>query len=440
MTAHAAKGLEWDVVVVAGVQEGSWPDLRGRGSLLGSQQLVDVLAAVDDDGDVARCSRSPPDWPKNGGCSTSRSPGLALNLLVTAVRSDDQQPSRFLDELVPSERDERPFTRVPRGLDLAVRRRRTARRRHDPGRRRAGEPGRKAAAAANWPDLRRRECAVPIRAIGTALRPLSDDRQLVDDDELVRISPSSLKLFGCCPLRWLLESSGGTSRHIDVARPRHVGARARAAGSRTKVSTPSSCSSGWPADDRAARSGVGLVRRPGNASAQSRWCASSASGCARIHGRSSRPRPAFDVTIGRAGSKGQVDRLERDDDGRLVVVDLKTGKGQPTKDEMPANAQLGAYQLAVEAGRVRRGRRRRRDVGRCASSCSSVDDAKARPSNEQEAVVRKRRPAAGRSRWSSGRPKAWPGSIFAAIDNDMCRSCPVRTSCPVRDEGRQVTA
>ena len=32
------------------------------------------------------------------------------------------------------------------------------------------------------------------------------------------------------------------------------------------------------------------------------------------------------------------------------------------------------------------------------------------------------------------------GNVFAAIDNDMCRSCPVRTSCPVRDEGRQVTA
>ena len=30
LTAHRSKGLEWDVVVVAGVQEGSWPDLRMR--------------------------------------------------------------------------------------------------------------------------------------------------------------------------------------------------------------------------------------------------------------------------------------------------------------------------------------------------------------------------------------------------------------------------
>ncbi len=34
MTAHRSKGLEWDVVVVAGVQADSWPDLRRRGSLL----------------------------------------------------------------------------------------------------------------------------------------------------------------------------------------------------------------------------------------------------------------------------------------------------------------------------------------------------------------------------------------------------------------------
>src|SRR5690606_18602112 len=34
MTAHRAKGLEWPLVVVAGVQEERWPDLRHRGSLL----------------------------------------------------------------------------------------------------------------------------------------------------------------------------------------------------------------------------------------------------------------------------------------------------------------------------------------------------------------------------------------------------------------------
>ncbi|MFD6386903.1 ATP-dependent helicase, partial [Streptomyces nigra] len=48
MTAHRSKGLEWRLVVVAGVQEGLWPDLRRRGSLLkadriGSDGLADPL-------------------------------------------------------------------------------------------------------------------------------------------------------------------------------------------------------------------------------------------------------------------------------------------------------------------------------------------------------------------------------------------------------------
>src|SRR5581483_4992073 len=47
LTAHASKGLEWDVVCVARVQEGTWPDLRRRGSLLATERLVDVLAGRD---------------------------------------------------------------------------------------------------------------------------------------------------------------------------------------------------------------------------------------------------------------------------------------------------------------------------------------------------------------------------------------------------------
>jgi len=42
LTAHRSKGLEWDLVVVAGVQEGTWPGLRMRSSLLGMDELVEV--------------------------------------------------------------------------------------------------------------------------------------------------------------------------------------------------------------------------------------------------------------------------------------------------------------------------------------------------------------------------------------------------------------
>ena len=64
LTAHRAKGLEWDLVVVAGVQEGRWPDVRRRGSLLEPDRLGrhEVLPAVPD----AR-----PGLRRSGGSSTS---------------------------------------------------------------------------------------------------------------------------------------------------------------------------------------------------------------------------------------------------------------------------------------------------------------------------------------------------------------------------------
>ena len=48
--------------------------------------------------------------------------------------------------------------------------------------------------------------------------------------------------------------------------------------------------------------------------------------------------------------RGRVDRLERDAEGRLVVVDVKTGKSPVTKDDAQRHAQLAFYQLAIAEG------------------------------------------------------------------------------------------
>ncbi|WP_414710530.1 ATP-dependent helicase, partial [Pseudonocardia sp.] len=54
LTAHAARGREWRVVAVPAVQEGSWPDLRLRGTLLGVERLVDVLDGIDSSAALSR--------------------------------------------------------------------------------------------------------------------------------------------------------------------------------------------------------------------------------------------------------------------------------------------------------------------------------------------------------------------------------------------------
>ena len=74
LTAHASKGLEWRLVVVAGVQEGVWPDLRLRGCLLG------VGGPRRRRRGRARPARRPAGrrcWPRSDGCSTSRPPAPA---------------------------------------------------------------------------------------------------------------------------------------------------------------------------------------------------------------------------------------------------------------------------------------------------------------------------------------------------------------------------
>ncbi|WP_258038703.1 ATP-dependent helicase, partial [Streptomyces sp. SM12] len=93
MTAHRAKGLEWPLVVVAGVQEGLWPDLRRRGSLLeadriGPDGLADPLTPAALLAEERRLFYV--------AATRARD-----RLIVTAVRAGDDgdQPSRFLTEL-----------------------------------------------------------------------------------------------------------------------------------------------------------------------------------------------------------------------------------------------------------------------------------------------------------------------------------------------------
>jgi RecB family exonuclease len=56
------------------------------------------------------------------------------------------------------------------------------------------------------------------------------------------------------------------------------------------------------------------------------------------------PMPAIVVN-------GSIDRVERDADGRVVIVDLKTGRPITSPATIAAHPQLGAYQLAYAEGK-----------------------------------------------------------------------------------------
>ncbi len=59
LSAHAALGREWDVVVIAGLQEGLWPNTVPRGGVLATQHLVDVLDGVADPMSGVMSTRAP---------------------------------------------------------------------------------------------------------------------------------------------------------------------------------------------------------------------------------------------------------------------------------------------------------------------------------------------------------------------------------------------
>ncbi|MCU1432457.1 MAG: helicase, partial [Actinotalea sp.] len=137
LTPAGAAGGEWEVVVVAGVQEGVWPDLRLRDSLLGSQHLVEVLAGrVPEPSSGTGAGRAGPSAAAAAALGAEaraavlddelRAFAVAVSrarrrLVVTAVRDADHQPSPLVDLVDPGPDDDAVddrLTTVPPALDL----------------------------------------------------------------------------------------------------------------------------------------------------------------------------------------------------------------------------------------------------------------------------------------------------------------------------------
>src|SRR5699024_7082107 len=58
----------------------------------------------------------------------------------------------------------------------------------------------------------------------------------------------------------------------------------------------------------------------------------------------------FDIDTTPVTLRGSMDRVELDADGRVVVIDLKTSKTAPGKEQVAEHPQLGVYQVAVQHG------------------------------------------------------------------------------------------
>ncbi|MDI3212502.1 ATP-dependent DNA helicase [Arthrobacter sp. AL12] len=380
MTPASAAGREWPVVIVPGLQEGVWPNTRLRGELLGSTLFADavehgVAYALQLD-PLSRLREIRYDELRSFSTAVSRAQQM---LICTAVSSEDEQPSSFLDYVAPldPDQDRRGFTPVGRPLTLRA----LVAELRQYAQLDAGTPEAQEASAVLGA-LAAAEPSVPGAHPGSwwGLAALSTDGPVVPTGGTVYVSPSKVETVQKSPLDWFVQAAGGEAA-TDFARSLGTLVHSIA------QDLPDASGSDYVAE---------LVRRWPALGMKDNWEGKLDFQRAetmvrklaqyvlvmRSEGRSLvGVELDFEVklpdVVGPAGStgtdtgtatgtgadaerdawparpavlRGQVDRLEIDAEGRLVVVDLKTGKRQPGKADLERHPQLGAYQAAVLAG------------------------------------------------------------------------------------------
>ncbi len=373
MTPASAAGREWPVVIVAGLQEGVWPNTRLRGELLGSTLFADAVEHGVDHalqlGPISRLREIRYDELRSFSTAVSRAREV---LICTAVSSEDEQPSSFLDYVAPLHpgQDRRTFTPVERPLTLRAL---VAELRQY-----AQLDGRYAAESVEAARVLAGLAAVEPSVPGAhpdswwGLAPLSSGERIVPPGGTVFVSPSKVETVQKSPLDWFIQAAGGEAA-TDFARSLGtlVHAIAQDLPDASGAEYVAELVRRWPTlgmkDNWEGRldfqRAEAMVRKLAQYILVMRSEGRSLVGVERdfevkLPDIVDDPQPGTEAPAGADAEpvvrfsvlRGQVDRLEIDSEGRLVIVDLKTGKRQPSKAELSRHPQLGAYQAAVLAG------------------------------------------------------------------------------------------
>ncbi|MFS0852569.1 ATP-dependent helicase [Microbacterium sp. 179-I 3D4 NHS] len=393
LTPATALGTEFDAVVVAGLQDGIWPNLRLRGGLLQTWRLADTVTArrtgarIEAPGIVDRRRAALHDELRLFVRAISRA---RTRLLVTAVDDDDLSPSPFFAFLpqpdAPENHASAEHPLTLRGLVARHRRVLTT----------SGSAAARREAAGQLAVLAREHVpgADPTEWYG--ILPPSTDAPLRDlVSEGARVSPSTMESYEECGLNWAVAALGGDAvmpPTAGIGTIIHEAMEKAPDGDLERMRAV--VEEHWPELDfetewigRKERrradlfvdrlhSYLGEVRRDGG----------------RVLGSETRfdfavalPDDERPPTVHPIGSKGigaravvsgYIDRVEAypvpggehahargrgwvematgaEGGERAIVVDLKTGKNDPESDSgVVEHAQLAAYQVAVQEGLI----------------------------------------------------------------------------------------
>ncbi len=485
LSAHASKGLEWDMVCLSGVAEGRWPVLRPRESLLGTEEVLDAAAGLP-----RTVAGGPGTLQEERRLFYVAATRARKKLVATSVDDQDTVPSRFLGELLGPTDDVE--TGWPPGIDGGERRGLHLTDLVAELRRAVTDP--------TVPELSAQLAATQLARLAAAgvagahprdwygLADRSTTAPPLPPSAPISVSPSAVDSLATCSLRGVLERrgarSGSTQQQVEgivlhalvdglakgtpradieaemerfLALQTHlppwlIGRTRRALGSMMTAAES------WIRDLPPGRTLAGSEVRLS--------VAVPASGEGTDGATGSRPR---EVRL-----EGRADRLDRTADGSVIVVDFKTGATVPSKASVVENAQLAVYQLALMLGAAA-------DL-QCPAGVESPDEPPLDPDEEEmvgasptadamdghpeapdfppttnrpggaelvylrtgTAQVRHQPPldATAAADWSTvvrTAAERLAASVNIAQENKFCERCPVRSCCPLQPEGRQVT-
>lgn len=427
LTVHAAKGREWETVAIAGLQEGIWPNLRQRGSLLGSERLVDRMrhgGLARKELEAVSASGLIEDERRLLHVAVTRAKS---QLIVTAVQKDDDEPSTYFEEIATHVLGEfdtgSATTRVPRPITPAALVATLRNELH----------GQKASVAGAL--LKRLDAeGLPAADVHSwaGVLPISSTEPVVLPGALVPVSPSSAEGFTECGVKWFLERNGGTNGD-STAQVLGSAIHAFAAlmeeqPTLTEEDLVAKLRESWKLIDP----NTGWV-----STAQLRRAVMMIEKFVRYHKASLEEREiigvetSFEVIVGRAKIRGSVDRLEVTSDGDLFIVDFKTGANAISKNDAITNLQMQAYQLAVIEGGFADKHESRTIAGAELVYLGS---------KTIEAITRRQPPVDADEIREQMKviAEGMSGSEFLATINQRCNQCNVRSACPIQNEGRTV--
>jgi len=342
-TLHQAKGLRFEVVVLADAVEGVFPDLRPRDALLQTRRLADHVPTAHDAYLAFRLEEE----RRLAYTALTRA---RRRVIWTATESWDVvaagRPSRFLlqamgaataaEALLDPPRPSRPVGRS--GYEAHLRLLAA-----DPG----ADPARRLAAVrvlAAGATLGLRD---PVRIPGVRLR--GPDGGLVPPD--LRLSPSQAEAYALCPRRYVLERRLGVGApggaHAEFGRLVHtilerVEAAALARGD----------ARGSLREALEALEAVFDPARFGGEPFAGAWHRRAVDALTALYGHPPSDGAVVAVEhdlplrLGGASWRGRADRIERRD-GHLVVVDYKTSRSPMSVADAAGSLQLGYYLLAA---------------------------------------------------------------------------------------------